>query len=126
MGTVGIYFYGSTKVDYSVSFVLQLPNTGDATAISYTYPDGERFYFTDIISRDNLKKVAERTEFSSIDVDSMVRGDNISIKRTVDEIYTDSTEGVYDLNYTIKVKAKYFNDEDSARRFIEAIAIVPP
>ena len=79
VGTVGIYFYGSTKVDYSVSFVLQLPNTGDATAISYTYPDGERFYFTDIISRDNLKKVAERTEFSSIDVDSMVRGDNISV-----------------------------------------------
>lgn len=125
VGTVGIYFYGSTKVDYSVSFVLRLPNTGDATAISYTYPDGERFYFTDIISRDNLKKVAERTEFSSIDVDSMVRGDNISIKRTVDEIYTDSTEGVYDLNYTIKVKAKYFNDEDSARRFIGAIAMFP-
>lgn len=125
VGAIGIYFYGNSKVNYSVSFVLQLPNTGDATSTSYTYPDGESFYFTDIVSLANLKKVASREEFKSVDVDKMVRNSQISISRTVDKLDSESTDGVYDLNYTIKVKASCFDSEDAARDFIEALVSFP-
>ena len=125
IGTLGLYFIGKRKEVYSVSFVLQLPNTGDASTTSYTYPDGESFYFTDLISADNLKVVAERDGFKNIDVDDMVKKGDISIARTVDRVDDDSTDGVYDLNYTIKVKSKYFDDEDVARDFIEALIAFP-
>ena len=39
-GTLGLYFLGKNDETYSVSFVLQLPNTGEATSSAYTYPDG--------------------------------------------------------------------------------------
>lgn len=128
-GTLGLYFLGKQNVVYSVSFVLQLPNTGDATSTSYTYPDGESFYFTDLISAENLKAVAEREGFENVidadKVEQMVKHNDITITRTVDKIDEDAKEGVYDLNYTIKVKAKYFAEEDSARDFIEALTVFP-
>ena len=125
IGTLGLYFIGKYTEVYSVSFVLQLPNTGDASSTSYTYPDGESFYFTDLISAENLKKVASRDGFKNIDVDKMVREGDISILRSVDRLDDDAKDGVYDLNYTIKVKAKYFKDDDMARDFIEALALFP-
>ena len=125
VGTVGLYFFGKKKEMYSVSFVLQLPNSGDASSTSYTYPDGESFYFTDLISSENLKKVASREGFSDIDVDKMVKRGDISIARTVDRVDDESTDGVYDLNYTIRIKSKYFEDEDEARDFIEALVSFP-
>lgn len=125
VGTLGLYLTGKSSEVYSVSFVLQLPNTGDATSTSYTYPDGESFYFTDLISSENLKTVASRDEFKNIDVDKMVKRGDISIARTVDRVDEDSKEGVYDLNYTIQVKSKYFEDEDVARDFIEALIVFP-
>lgn len=124
-GTLGIYFYGKTKTEYSVSFVLQLPNAGDATATTYNYPDGESFYFTDMVSLENLREVAKRPEFSGINVEDMAKGNAISITRTVDRLEKESTEGVYDLNYNIKVAASYFKDEEEAQRFIEAVASFP-
>ena len=124
-GTLGLYFFGKSIEVYSVSFVLQLPNTGDASSTSYTYPDGESFYFTDLISAENLKKVASRDGFKSIDVEKMVKKGDISILRSVDRVDDDAKDGVYDLNYTIKVKAKYFEDDDMARDFIEALAMFP-
>ena len=105
VGTVGLYFFGKQKEMYSVSFVLQLPNSGDASSTSYTYPDGESFYFTDLISSENLKAVASREEFQDINVNRMVKKSDISIARTVDRVDDESTDGVYDLNYSIRVKA---------------------
>lgn len=125
VGTLGLYFMGKRGVTYSVSFVLQLPKAGDASSTAYTYPDGESFYFTDIISSENLKEVASREGYGSIDVDKMVKKGDITIIRSVDKLDDDSKEGVYDLNYTVKVKASYFSDEDSARDFIEALTVFP-
>ena len=125
VGTLGLYFTGKRNEVYSVSFVLQLPNTGDASSTSYTYPDGESFYFTDLISPENLKAVASRDGFKDINVDKMVKEGDISIVRTVDKVDDDAKDGVYDLNYTIKVKSKYFEDDDEARDFIEALTAFP-
>ena len=124
-GSLSIYFMGKGKREYSVAFVLQLPNTGDASSTSYTYPDGESFYFTDLISSENLRAVASRDGFKNIDVENMVKNGDISIARTVDRVDEESKDGVYDLNYTIKVNAKYFEDEDEARDFIEALTVFP-
>lgn len=124
-GTLGLYFMGKRGVTYSVSFVMQLPKSGDASSTSYTYPDGESFYYTDIISSENIKEVAKRDGFGSIDVDKMIKNNAISITRNIDKLDETSTEGVYDLNYTVKVKASYFANEDEAREFIEAITGFP-
>ncbi|MDE7439959.1 MAG: hypothetical protein K2N23_05595 [Clostridia bacterium] len=125
VGTLGLYFIDKRNEMYSVSFVLQLPNTGDASSTSYTYPDGESFYFTDIISKKNLEDVASKEGFEAIDVDKMVKNNDISIIRSLDKLDDKNNAGVYDLNYTVKVKAKYFADEDSARDFIEALTSFP-
>ena len=125
VGTLSIYFVGKRKEEYSVAFVLQLPNSGDASSTSYTYPDGESFYFTDLISSENLKTVASREQFKNIDVDNMVKKGDISIARTVDRVDDESLDGVYDLNYTIRIKSKYFTDDDEARDFIEALTVFP-
>ena len=125
VGTLSVYFIGKINEYYSVAFVLQLPNSGDATSTSYTYPDGENFYFTDLISSENLKLVASREQFSDVDVDKMVKRGDISIARTIDKLDDESQGGVFDLNYTIKAKSKYFKDEDEARDFIEALTEFP-
>lgn len=127
VGTLGLYFIGKRSEVYSVSFVLQLPNTSEtaSTSTSYTYPDGASFYFTDLISKQNLKEVASREGFKDIEVDKMVKDGDISISRAVDKVTENSQNGVYDLSYTIKVKAKYFDDEDVARDFIEALVSFP-
>lgn len=124
VGTVGLYFWGKRSEVYTASFVLQLPDSGEVTTTSYTYPDGESFYFTDLISSENLKAVASRDEFKGIDVNKIVKEGDISISREIDRV-DDSKEGVYDLNYTIKVKAKYFKSENVARAFIEALTVFP-
>ena len=127
IGTLGLYLTGRKSVVYSVSFVLQLPYTGDSvsSSSSYTYPDGASFYFTDLISARNLKEVASREGFDDIDVDNIVKKGDISISRAVDRVPEDTQSGVYDLNYTIQVKAKYFDGEDQARDFIEALILFP-
>ena len=124
-GTLGLYFLGKRSETYSVSFVLQLPDAGDATSTSYTYPDGESFYYKDLVSLDTLKVISSREGLKRIDVEKMVGEGDISIVRTVDRIDEQSKDGVYDLKYTIKVKTKYFKNDDEARLFIEAIASYP-
>lgn len=126
-GTLGLYFMGKRNVVYSVSFVLQLPSTGetDSTSTSYKYPDGSSFYFTDLISAKNLREIASREGFTGIDVDKIAKRGDISITRAVDNVSDNLQSGVYDLNYTIKVKAKYFDGEDIARDFIEELVSIP-
>ena len=125
-GTLTFYFKGKLDEVYSVSFVLQLPNAGDATSTSYTYPDGESFYFTDLVSQEKLNAVASLNEFKKIDVSKMIKNGDVSIIRTIDKLDEDNQEGgVYDLNYTIKLKAKYFANEDLARNFVKTITSSP-
>lgn len=127
LGTLGLHFMGKRSQVYSVSFVLQLPNTSEttSTSTSYTYPDGASFYFTDLIAKNNLKEVGSREDFKGVDVNKIVKEGGISISRAVDKVTEDSQNGVYDLSYTIKVNSKYFADEDVARDFIEALINFP-
>lgn len=122
--TVGVYLYGKSKLNYSVSFVLQLPNTSGSTSTTYYYPDGESFYFTDIISQSRLEDAAKENNLN-IDVKSLVAKNAISITRNVDKIDSDTKEGVYDLNYVLKVSAGFFTNEDDAAKFIQTLINYP-
>lgn len=125
VGVLGLYFWGKRSEVYSASFVLQLPYTGDVATTSYTYPDGESFYYTDLKSSSTLEKVAAGEGFEKINIKKMVKKDDIKILRSVDRVDVNSNDGVYDLNYTIKVKSSYFKNEDEARAFIEALVSIP-
>lgn len=125
VGTVGIYFYGSTKVDYSVSFVLQLPGSGDNSPAEYTYPDGELFYYTSMISAENLE-IANSAIDENVDVATMLNRGDISITRIVNETKTTSENiEIYELMYKITVKAGYFKESDNAKAFLKKLAEIP-
>ena len=59
-GAVGLYFYGASKQEYAVTFVMYMPGSGNSP-VSYTYPDGTRFHFTDLVSVENLQRVKENS-----------------------------------------------------------------
>ena len=117
VGTLGLYFLGKRSEVYSVSFVLQLPDSDSTSSTSYTYPDGSSFYYTDLKSYDNLKEVASREGFTHIDVAKINKKGDITIS-----LNSDSADS---LNYTISVKSKYFSGKGEARNFIEELASIP-
>lgn len=123
VGTLAMYFYGKTKTVYSATFVLQFPGSEESPT-SYTYPDGTHFHFSDIISEDNLTAAkSSDSAFSSVDVKEMRKNGDITIKRELIETATGSNN--YIANYTLSVKANYFNSGDSARDFIVELIANP-
>ena len=124
-GTVGLYFYGKSKTDYSVTFVLQLP--GDIKSPeSYKYPDGTKFYYTDLISSEYLKSVKDSNEaYADIDTAGMLKSGAISIKRNLVEQSNSTTSNVIETNYTVTVSSKYFTSGDLAREFLIDLANAP-
>lgn len=120
---VGLYFINKPKTEYVASFVMRLPGTGN-TPETYTYPDGTRFHFTDLMSTENLLKVkAKSADYSEIDVEKMVQDGAISIARETNEVVANSS--LYETRYTLRIKAKYFNTVDIARNFIIDITQIP-
>ena len=72
-----VFGYNRSK-DYYVSEFNYLVETFDGD----TYLDGTKFIALDLISEESLKKVKESNEqFNSIDIDAMLKQDDISIKR---------------------------------------------
>ena len=51
VGTIGLYLIGKSGSEYSITFVLQLPNSEDSPS-TYLYPDGRNFDYTDFVSLD--------------------------------------------------------------------------
>ncbi len=127
-GAVGLYFYGASKQEYSVTFVMYMPGSGNSP-VSYTYPDGTRFHFTDLVSVENLQRVKENSakkeidEFADVNVDAMVRNGDISIIRELLE--TAQGSGAFEANYTIKVNSSYFKNREVAKNFIRELVNLP-
>ena len=69
--TVALYYgYNPTKKEYSVKFSFNLP--GDNNGNVYEYPDGGKFYYTDLVLSETLETVkAADGSFSGIDVAGM-------------------------------------------------------
>lgn len=124
VGTVGLYFYSKFKTQYSISFVLRLP--GATTPISYTYPDGTSFYYTDLISSEYLDEVKKSDEaYADIDITEMLKNGDISIKRNYIEQENVTEAVVVETTYTITVSSKYFTSSELARDFLIDIANLP-
>jgi len=101
--------YNKAKNTYSATFDSSFVNMDKGQ-----YPDGTTYNVKDIISYDALSKIASADEFKSIDIQTMLDEDDISLN--IDE-KTAAT--------SISVKAKYFEDADQARAFIYAIVSNP-
>lgn len=121
-GTVGLYLYGKYTSEYSVTFVLQLPDSDNSPA-SYVYPDGKNFYYSDLISSENLKQIKDSDEkYRDIDIAKMLRSGAVSVTRTELESANAQTK---EATYTVKVASKYFGSSDLARDFLIDIAYIP-
>ena len=123
VGTVGVYFLGESKSVYSATFVMQLPGSEESPT-TYTFPDGTRFHFTDLISKSNLEDAKASSDvFKNIDVKKMREKGDVSISRELVETATGSD--IYRVYYNLSIKTKYFNSKDSAREFIIKLIDMP-
>ncbi len=123
-GTLGIYYgLNKSRRTYETTFVIKLPNSADSPT-SYSYPDGTRFHFTDMVSFANLEKIKASDEgFKDIDVTEMVQNGGISITRVMVETATGSE--IFESSYTLKADANYFKSKEIARSFLVAVTEIP-
>lgn len=119
------YIYNPYVSDYVVSFKLNLPGD-NSNGAAYNYPDGSPFFYTSLISEDTLTSIKEsREEFSSINVENMVKTTSISITENLKVTSLSSAESLVERNYTISVSCKYFPDKETAKQFLTAVASHP-
>ena len=103
--------------EYSMEFYFSYPASD-----TFKYPDGSDFSYYEFISYDALSAAkASDEQFGSVDIDGMLREDDISVTPVYEETENgDRSTG----NYTIAVSAKYFPSRETAQDFIHAIAQV--
>ncbi len=88
------------------------------------YVDGSSFVHTIITSESTLEKVKELDEsFSNIDIEKMVKKNDIKISKEATTI--SSTEKTVEYTYTLTIAIKYFSDSTQAKKFIDKIAYAP-
>jgi len=117
-GSLAILFgYNTLKGYYSSEFSYSAPNLAVEK-----YSDGSSFYFKNLLSYENLKSIKESDEqFSSIDIDTMVKRGEISIAKNTELI----SENKASYSYTIKMNYRYCKNNEVAKNFITAIAEQP-
>ncbi len=101
---------------YSMEFNLSFP-----TGAEFSYPDGEPFYFTDMVEKTSLDEVKKGSRLNDIDTDRMIRRGDIGITA---ETVTQNGETRYTGRYTVSAKSSYFSGADQAETFFRAIAQV--
>ncbi len=110
-------FYNQNQSYYSTSFTLNYPGVENLTL-----PDGSSLKYADFISSSSLEKVKNsKEEYKNIDTQNITLKNDISISWQV----VLNSANKKDTVYTIKVKAKYFNDKDLAKCFLQDLAILP-
>ncbi len=122
IGTLLILFgYNNLKGKYVSSFTYSEPNLAVGK-----YVDGAAFNYGSLVATNNLYAIKEsNNDFSSVNVDKMIKDNSISISREIEETTaTSTTETVVTnrtITYTITIDKKYFSSEDQAKKFIQAI-----
>lgn len=110
--------YNPSKGKYQSTFVYSLSTLEDGK-----YVDGSAFSYRDLVNYETLDTIKKsNNDFVNIDIDSLFDESDISISKHED-YNTDTKETL--VSYTLTVYAKYFNDEEQAGEFIEAIAKYP-
>lgn len=116
-------WYNKRQQFYSVSYEIVYP---DST--SGKYPDGSDLLASDAISSYTLNAIKNGEysddnpeEFKSIDVETMLSDDGISIAEEV----TQNPGGSIKRTYTLTVSSKYFSGDEQAVAFIRTVAAYP-
>ena len=110
-----VFVVNPLDTQYSMSFYLTFPGSE-----TLKYPDGSAFSYREFVSYDALARAKASDErFGSVDVDGMIREDDISVTAE----FT-APDGIYlqTGNYTIVVEGKYFSSRETAQAFIRAVA----
>ncbi len=109
--------YNQNQSYYTTSFTLNYPGVENLTL-----PDGSSLKYADFISSSSLEKVKNsKEEYKNIDTQNITLKNDISISWQV----VSNSANKKDTVYTIKVKAKYFNDKDLAKSFLQDLATLP-
>lgn len=123
-GFLGVRFiYNNKKSSFVSSFSYTLPLTMDNDTGNGTYSDGTAFNYLDLLSSETLKEVVNsNSDYSSIDVDNIVKNNSISITTNG---YTD-TDGKFNISlpitYTISGKLSAIGSQELAASFISDLA----
>lgn len=124
VGTLIINFaYNPTDTYYSMDFSLLLPE--DDGNVIYTYPDGKKMHFADIVAADALAEVkqSDPDKFKDIDVSKIIDKSAIGIARSV--TVRNSENAVPEVTYTITLKSQFVKDYNIARQFLTELASRP-
>ena len=124
VGTLIINFaYNPTDTYYSMDFSLLLPE--DDGNVIYTYPDGKKMHFADIVAADALAEVkqSDPDKFKDIDVSKIIDKSAIGIARNV--TVRNSENAVPEVTYTITLKSQFVKDYNIARQFLTELASRP-
>lgn len=124
VGTLIINFaYNPTDTYYSMDFSLLLPE--DDGNVIYTYPDGKKMHFADIVAADALAEVkqSDPDKFKDIDVSKIIDKSAIGIARNV--TVRNSENAVPEVTYTITLKSQFVKDYNIARQYLTELASRP-
>ncbi len=122
-GTLGLYFWGRSDLNYSVSFVSKIPGSG-SSPLEFVFPDGKEFRYETMVSLEKLEEAQKQSaSFKNIKINEMYEKGDISINRVLAETVAGSKE--YEATYVITAKAKYFKSGIIARDFLRELTQFP-
>lgn len=113
VGTLGVKFgYNTLKGVYNSKFSYNRIDLNEDK-----YADGSGFYYTEMVSEENLKNVVESDPmFASLNLEKMLNNNAISFSRVVDDKVP---------VYTISIPKKYFSSQQQAKEFVYRVASFP-
>ena len=116
----------SSKFTYCINVTEQYDTNikeGDKkTVVNYRFVDGSIFDYNEVVSLENMKKVADRKPdlYKKLNLEKMSKDNAISIKL---DGYENSSTGEFiayvPYNYEVSAKKKYFSSESVGKQFIK-------
>lgn len=135
--TLGLGLVGALGTQFGVNKMTEKLTAGYAYNLATItddenverFVDGTLFNYSSIVSKATMESVkAGNDEFSSINVDSLVKNSAVVVTRTVD-YKTDTNGKVVDnsktVSYTITARAKFFPNKEVGKKFIKALIYSP-
>lgn len=110
---VGLNVYSNLDSEYSCKFTLNWNGIEENQ-----YPDGSRFNFKSLVSKDRLTEIRDSDpSYSNIDVEKMLAKNKV----TLDKVVTYEENEIVDVEYALTLDSKLFASEAQAKAFCEDI-----
>ena len=114
---VCMFFVNKQSSYYSCRFRLEWNNSQ-----SNRYPDGTKFEFSEIISKENVEYVIENTPtLNYLTIEDLLENDSTTISYQISYIDSDNKEIGTNFYYEIQTLAKNFKSKDDARLFLKEL-----